>query len=161
MPAVQHNIASADVHKVVKLLINNLVNIKDETGEFLLKLEDGRVIDTKGWNDWEWTHGIGLYGIWQYYELTEDPECLKIIEDWFKDRFAAGGTTKNINTMAVFLTLACVYEKTGNGTYVAWLDAWAEWAMYDLERTDYGGMQHVTYGFIPFLLLFLPPPFLN
>jgi hypothetical protein len=29
------------------------VNIKDETGEFLLTLEDGRVIDTKGWNDWE------------------------------------------------------------------------------------------------------------
>lgn len=144
MPAVQHNVASADVHKIIKLLINNLVNITDETGEFLLKLDDGRVIDTKGWNDWEWTHGIGLYGIWQYYELTQDPECLRIIENWFRDRFAAGGTTKNINTMAVFLTLACVYEKTGNRTYVPWLDSWAEWAMYDLERTDYGGMQHVT-----------------
>lgn len=145
MPAVQHNVAHTDVHKAIKLLINNLVNIKDESGEFLLKLEDGRVIDTKGWIDWEWTHGVGLYGIWQYYELTDDPECLKIMEDWFRDRFAAGGTTKNINTMAVFLTLAYLYERTGNQTYVAWLDSWAEWAMYDLERTDYGGMQHVTY----------------
>lgn len=45
--------------KHIKNLINCLVNIKDETGEFLLTLEDGRVIDTKGWNDWEWTHGIG------------------------------------------------------------------------------------------------------
>lgn len=34
-------------------LIDCLVNIKDETGEFLMTLEDGRVIDTKGWNDWE------------------------------------------------------------------------------------------------------------
>ena len=37
-------------------LINCMVNIKDETGEFLLHLEDGRVIDTKGWNDWEVSH---------------------------------------------------------------------------------------------------------
>lgn len=148
-----HAVPSAAVHKAIKQLIHNLVHITDTTGEFLLKLDDGRVIDTKGWNDWEWTHGVGLYGIWQYYELTEDPECLKIIEDWFRDRFAAGGTTKNINTMAVFLTLACVYEKTGNGTYLPWLDAWAEWAMYDLERTDYGGMQHVTY--VSLLIIFV------
>ena len=46
-------------------LIDNLVNIKDDSGEFLLKLSDGRVIDTKGWNDWEWTHGVGLYGLYR------------------------------------------------------------------------------------------------
>ena len=44
-------------------ITDNLVNIEDKTGEFLLRLDDGRVIDTKGWAGWEWTHGIGLYGI--------------------------------------------------------------------------------------------------
>ena len=39
--------------KTIRSLINCLVNIKDETGQFLLTLEDGRIIDTKGWNDWE------------------------------------------------------------------------------------------------------------
>jgi len=47
--------------------------------------------------------------------------------------------------MAVFLTLACVYEKTRNPTYLPWLDTWAEWAYYDLARTKRGGMQHHTY----------------
>jgi unsaturated rhamnogalacturonyl hydrolase len=37
----------------IKKLIDCLVNITDETGEFLLRLDDGRIIDTKGWNDWE------------------------------------------------------------------------------------------------------------
>lgn len=147
MPLKAHGIESAEVHKAVKLLINNLVNITDTTGEFLLRLADGRVVDTKGWNDWEWTHGIGLYGLWQYYELTGDADTLAIIEAWFAGRFAEGGTTKNINTMAVFLTLAYVYEKTGNATYLPWLDAWAEWAYHDLARTKYGGMQHVTYNY--------------
>ena len=145
MPAEIHGISARDVHAKIRLLIDGLVNIKDKTGEFLLRLPDGRVIDTKGWNDWEWTHGVGLYGIWQYYQLAGDADSLRIIEDWFRDRFAAGGTTKNINTMAVFLTLAHVYEHTGNQTYLPWLDAWGEWAYHDLERTRFGGMQHVTY----------------
>lgn len=129
----------------IKLLITNLVNITDKTGEFLLRLPDGRIIDTKSWQGWEWTHGIGLYGIWKYYEMTGDPSLLQIIEEWFAARFAEGGTSKNINTMAAFLTLAHVYEKNGNVTYLPWLDAWGEWAMHDLQRTSYGGMQHVTY----------------
>ncbi|KAK9776406.1 putative Glycosyl hydrolase [Seiridium cardinale] len=145
MPAELHGIKASDVHAKIQLLIDGLVNIKDNSGEFLMTLADGRVIDTKGWNDWEWTHGIGLNGLWAYYNLTGDEKYLKIIEDWFANRFAAGGTTKNINTMAVFLTLAYVYEKTGNQTYLPWLDSWAEWAMHDLERTKYGGMQHITY----------------
>ncbi|KAL1978386.1 hypothetical protein VTN31DRAFT_1245 [Thermomyces dupontii] len=137
--------AANDVHNAIQRLIDNLINIKDETGKFLLHLPDGRIIDTKSWNGWEWTHGIGLYGIWKYYEITGESRYLQIIEDWFAARFAESGTTKNINTMAVFLTLAYVYEKTGNPTYLPWLDTWAEWAMHELPRTRYGGMQHVTY----------------
>jgi unsaturated rhamnogalacturonyl hydrolase len=145
MPTHVYGVASEDVHKQIKQLIHELVNIKDTTGEFLMTLADGRIIDTKGWNDWEWTHGIGLYGIWKYYELTGDAECLAIIEKWFQDRFREGHKGKNINTMAVFLTLAYVYEKTGNATYLPWLDSWAEWAYHDLPRTRHGGMQHITY----------------
>ncbi|KAL3425855.1 glycosyl hydrolase family [Phlyctema vagabunda] len=145
MPLTVHGIESSKVHESIRLLIDKLVNIKDTTGEFLLRLPDGRVIDTKGWNDWEWTHGVGLYGIWQYYSLTGDESLLAIIESWFKNRFDAGGTTKNINTMAAFLTLAYVYEKTKNPVYLPWLDVWAEWAYHDLNRTKYGGMQHDTF----------------
>lgn len=47
--------------------------------------------------------------------------------------------------MSPFLTLAYVYEKYQDQTYLPWLESWAEWAMYDLERTDSGGMQHITY----------------
>jgi unsaturated rhamnogalacturonyl hydrolase len=42
-----------EIVSVIDLLISALVNIKDESGEYLLKLPDGRVIDTKGWDGWE------------------------------------------------------------------------------------------------------------
>jgi unsaturated rhamnogalacturonyl hydrolase len=135
----------SDVQKQIELLINNLVHIKDDTGQFLLQLDDGRIVDTKGWiSGWEWTHGIGLYGLWQYYEGTGEQAALTHIQHWFDTQLPLG-TTKNINTMSPFLALAFMYEKTRNQAYLPWLDSWAEWAMYDLERTQYGGMQHVTY----------------
>lgn len=139
-----HGLQAADIKPKIELLIDNLVSIEDKTGEFLLRLPDGRVIDTKGWNDWEWTHGIGLYGLWQYHILDGSPKALQVIEDWFRGQLATS-TTKNINTMAVFTTLAYLYEKTGEQTYLPWLDSWAEWAMHELPRTTFGGMQHMTY----------------
>ncbi|KAI6708308.1 glycosyl Hydrolase Family 88 [Diplocarpon mali] len=145
MPTTYADVTSASVHDAIARLTHNLVNITDTTGQFLMTLPDGRIIDTKGWNDWEWTHGVGLYGLYKYYALTGSAATLQLVEDWFANRFAAGGTSKNINTMAPLLTLAYVYEDTGNKTYLPWLDCWAEWAMYDLERTEYGGMQHITY----------------
>ncbi|KAF2741460.1 glycosyl hydrolase-like protein family 88 [Polyplosphaeria fusca] len=140
-----HGLKSDQIHSAINLLTNNLINIKDTTGEFLLKLEDGRIIDTKGWDGWEWTHGIGLYGLYHYYTLTGSQSTKQIMESWFEKQLAKG-TTKNINTMAPFLTLAYLYENTGNRTYLPWLDTWAEWVMHGLPRTKYGGFQHETYN---------------
>jgi unsaturated rhamnogalacturonyl hydrolase len=44
-----------------------------------------------------------------------------------------------VNTMAAFLTLAYLYEITGEKSYLSYLDSWAEWAMNDLPRTTEGG----------------------
>lgn len=144
VPLRVHGYTAAELHKQIHLLINNLVAIKDDSGKFLMRLDDGRVIDTKGWNGWEWTHGIGLYGLWQYHSLTNLQTPFDIINDWFAGRLSEG-TTKNINTMAALLTMAHVYERYQNYSFLPWLDSWADWAMHDLARTPCGGMQHTTY----------------
>jgi unsaturated rhamnogalacturonyl hydrolase len=148
LAALVHDISRQEVTDTIDRLIDNLVNIKDETGEFLLHLEDGRIIDTKGWGGWEWTHGIGLFGMWRYYEQTGDQAALKIIKDWFEDRFAEGTPTKNINTMAPFITLAYLYEHEPDPRYLPYLDTWAEWLMAPdgLPKTEEGGFQHIVYN---------------
>ena len=144
MPPHVEGLTAARIHEQINLLIHNLVNIKDDTGEFLQKLPDGRTIDTKGWNGWDWTHGIGLYGLYQYHRLVPSASTMAIIKSWFDARLAEG-TTKNINTMAVMLTLAYLYEDTHEEQYRSYIEQWAEWAMFDLARTKYRGFQHVTY----------------
>ncbi|WP_310534143.1 glycoside hydrolase family 88 protein [Novosphingobium sp.] len=130
-------------------LIDNLVNITDETGEFLLHLEDGRVIDTKGWAGWEWTHGVGLFGMWRYYEQSRDEKALSVIRQWFADRFAEGETTKNINTVSPFLTLAYLHEMAPDASNLPRFDEWMEWLMAPvggLPKTEDGGFQHIVYN---------------
>ena len=148
MAALAHDISRQQVTGTIDRLIDNLVNIKDETGEFLLRLEDGRVIDTKGWAGWEWTHGVGLFGMWRYYEQTGDAKALGIIKQWFADRFAEGQTTKNINTVAPFITLAYLHEREPDPANIPYLDEWAEWLMAPdgLPKTEEGGFQHIVYN---------------
>ncbi|WP_111640653.1 beta-galactosidase BglB [Marinimicrobium alkaliphilum] len=141
-----HGIERSDVQQTIDKLIDNLVNIKDTSGEFLLRLDDGRVIDTKGWNDWEWTHGIGLYGLLKLWDITGDEKPLQVMQDWFKDRFAAGTPTKNVNTVSPFLTLAYLAERLDERSYLPYLDVWAEWIMRDMPRTEENGLQHIVFN---------------
>ncbi|WP_431296742.1 glycoside hydrolase family 88/105 protein [Rahnella sp. PAMC 25559] len=142
----EHFISRNELKALIHNVTNNLVNIEDKTGEFLLRLDDGRVIDTKGWAGWEWTHGIGLYGIYQYYQQTGDEKMRAVIDDWFTARLAEGTPTKNVNTMSPFLTLAYRYEETGNAAWRPYLERWAEWVMHEMPRTDKGAMQHIVYN---------------
>lgn len=141
-----HFISRSEVCSLIDRLTHNLINIKDETGAFLLRLEDGRVIDTKGWAGWEWTHGIGLYGLLKYWQLTGNQAAMDIIRNWFRDRLAEGTPTKNINTVAPFLTLAHLHEISPDPTWVPLLDTWAEWVMHEMPKTDKGGLQHIVYN---------------
>lgn len=141
-------ISSASIVATINRLMDNLVSIKDDTGEFLLQLDDGRIIDTKGWAGWEWTHGVGLFGIWRYFEHTGDEKALRIMQEWFEARFAEGETTKNINTVSPFLTLAFLHERDPDVRNLPYFDSWAEWLMAPdgLPKTEEGGFQHIVYN---------------
>lgn len=91
---------------------------------------------------WDWTQGVGLFTLWQYYKLSGNTATKTRIEKWFDDRFAEGLPEKNINTMCPMLTLACLYEETCNEKYLPYLHEWANYALNGLTRTTEGGLQH-------------------
>ena len=143
-----YKLGKEEIHSKIHMLIENLCNIHDDKGRFLQHLPDGRIVDTKSWDTdtWEWTHGIGLYGIWNYFMLTRDPAVKDRVISWFDRRLASGvQVDKNINTMSPMLTLAYVYEENGDEKYLPILEEWAEWVMSSANRTEGGGLQHDTY----------------
>lgn len=134
------------LNEKIKLLIDNLIHLSDPTGEFSIKVADGSIIDNKSFDYWEWTSGIGLYGMMKYYQLTRDPQVLARIEKWYDDHLNGKPVEKNINTMVQMLTLADLFEETNNKFYLPYLQQWGEWLYYELPRTERGGFQHVTFG---------------
>ncbi|WWC60048.1 uncharacterized protein I303_102611 [Kwoniella dejecticola CBS 10117] len=158
-----YEVKEENVDELVARITKALVELEDKAGIHKYTIADGRVIDSTSWNFWEWQQAIGLYGLFNYYNLksTENPSSpeaartLKIIKEWYTARAAEGGTTKNINSMAVLLTLASLmeveYQRGGifsaeeKKLYEGWIDEWAEWAFHDCPRTEQGIHQHITF----------------
>ena len=91
---------------------------------------------------WDWTHGIGLYGLLKCYQFDGNERYLDEIQDWFEDRILLGLPEKNVNTVAPLLTMAFLQEIRPDDRYVKIMQNWAEWIMHDMERTEEGGIQH-------------------
>lgn len=129
----------------IEQLADNLSNIKDDSGEFLLDF-DGFIVDDKSWHVWNWPQGVGLYGLYAYYKLTKSQSAYTILNEWFDGRLLEGSPPKNVNTMAPLLTMAFLFEEEKKTEYLPFLEQWADWVMYDMPRTDEDGLQHMTYG---------------
>ncbi|CAG7651228.1 Unsaturated rhamnogalacturonyl hydrolase YesR [Paenibacillus solanacearum] len=98
---------------------------------------------------WEWPQGVGLYGMYQYYEETKDADTLQFLQDWFDARIREGLPEKNVNTCSPLLTLISLCELTGNEQYIRICDEWSRWIMDakdGLIRTGDGAFQHMITG---------------
>jgi len=93
---------------------------------------------------WEWTQGVGLYGIWKLFETTKESKYLKIVEKYFLTCFDIGLPAKNINTVAPMLTLAKYANYSNEEKYKNVCEEWANYILNNMKRTKFGGLQHQT-----------------
>ncbi|MBL7599100.1 glycoside hydrolase family 88 protein, partial [Escherichia coli] len=89
---------------------------------------EGRRYDIKSWHHWDWTQGVGLYGLARMYERSRDPGVRAHVEHWFRNRFDEPAVTKTINTMAPMLALAHLAGWSADDSWHPLLAEWAEWA---------------------------------
>ncbi|WP_010494846.1 glycoside hydrolase family 88/105 protein [Paenibacillus elgii] len=135
MPVTEQTLLDAisRVSKAMKSMKNEGLNEKYPIG----------LIDM---NLWEWPQGVGLYGMYQYFEETKDPEALRFLLGWYDDRLREGLPEKNVNTCAPLLTLVKLCELTGRQDYIRVCDEWSRWVMDGLIRTGDGAFQHMITG---------------
>ena len=94
---------------------------------------------------WEWTQGVGLFGLWKLFEKTKDEKYLSMLTSYYDQRIAFGLPGKNVNTMAPILALSYLAEYTGSKKYMEVADEWTRWLFEGgLTRTPEGGFQHRT-----------------
>ena len=94
---------------------------------------------------WEWTQGVGLFGLWKLFEKTNDKKYLDMLTSYYDERIKQGLPGKNVNTMAPILTLEYLGEYLKREDYLDIAREWTAW-LYNggLPRTPEGGFQHRT-----------------
>lgn len=121
----------------IKLVSEQMKNIRND------KLEEKCKIGIIDINNWEWAQGVGIYGMYRYYEETEDASVLEWITNWIDRNLEKGLPERNINTTAPLYTVAHTGERLNSKCYMELCKDWADWIMNDLPKTKYNGFQHV------------------
>ncbi|MBC8062144.1 MAG: glycoside hydrolase family 88 protein [Clostridiaceae bacterium] len=122
-----------EIKELLESVFNCMISAKEDNSNNHMDFEQ-----------WEWPVGVGLYGLYKYYKLTDEKKYLDFIIDWYDRHIEAGLPPKNVNSVAPLLTLAHVYEITKNNKYLEVCNEWAQWIMKEMPRTEEDGLQHIT-----------------
>ena len=113
---------------------------------FLKNMKDRNLAgdDIRLYQHWEWTQGVGLYGLWKLFARTKDEKYLDILTRFYDSQLQLGFPSLNVNTVTPFLTMSFVGEYLGEEKYLAPCRDAARWIMDRFPRTQEGGFQHMT-----------------
>ena len=118
----------------------------EEDDIFLKNMESHNLAgdDITKYRFWEWTQGVGLFGLWKLF-CHEKKECyLDTLKKYYDRQIEIGFPALNINTAAPYLTMSFLAEYTGEEKYMEPCVAAAREIMDSIPRTREGGFQHMT-----------------
>lgn len=144
---MENNTNALVIKEKLSRLIEAFCPILYEDDEIFLENMKGRNLagdDIRLYQHWEWTQGVGLYGLWKLFDRTKDEKYLDILVKFFDQQLAIGFPALNVNTMAPFLTMSYVGEYLQSERYLAPCRQTAAWVMDHFPRTREGGFQHMT-----------------
>lgn len=110
----------------------------------MLANANGEAGDHLTMDNWEWPTGVALYGIWKVYKKTGDSEYIEFLKQWYDKKLSEALPHRDVNTVAPVLALSCLYEETGDPKLKDVMLDWGGWVMSTMERTEFGGLQHMT-----------------
>ncbi|MDE7326690.1 MAG: glycoside hydrolase family 88 protein [Lachnospiraceae bacterium] len=124
---------------------------EDET--FLKNMQDHNLAgdDIEKYRYWEWTQGVGLFGLWKLFcheregaHLQHAEKYLSILRDYYDRQLLIGFPALNVNTAAPYLAMSFLAEYTGEEKYMEPCRKAAKEIMETFPRTTEGGFQHKT-----------------
>ena len=137
----------AVVEDKLALLVDAFSPILYEDDEGFLENMKARNLagdDIRRYRHWEWTQGVGLYGLWRLFSGTGEKRYLDILVTYFENQMKVGFPSLNVNTVTPYLTMSYVGEFLHSERYLGPCRESAKWIMENFPRTFEGGFQHMT-----------------
>jgi len=91
---------------------------------------------------WEWTPGVGMFGIIKAYEATGEQRYSSFIENWAIEN-AEKIKFGSVNWVIPANVLQSSYLLTGEDNYLEACRKMAHWCLHEALRTSNGGYAHV------------------
>lgn len=135
------------VRKKLDALVKAFQSVLYEEDETFMKNMETKCLakdDVRKYMFWEWTQGVGLFGLWKYFDYTKEQKYLDMLVKFYTQRIQEGLPAKNINTVAPLLGLSYLYEYTKEEKYGEVCEEWAQWLLHEAPRTKERGLQHLT-----------------
>ncbi len=92
----------------------------------------------------DWFQGVGLYGFYKLYKLTNQKKYLNILIDYYEKQISYGLPPITVNSTAPLLTLTFLNQELKNPKYDEIILDWADRLYNDLPRAINGAFNHVT-----------------
>jgi len=136
----------------VETKLQSLINafkviLYEDDVQFMQNMREKKKIseeELKKYAHWEWTQGVGLFGIWKLFSVTGNQEYMDILTKYYDNQLAVGFPQLNVNTAAPYLAMSFLAEYLNYERYMEPCRQAAEWIMIHMPRTQEGGIQHKT-----------------
>lgn len=141
------NYKAEDLNVFIEKYLNSFTKVLYEKDDHFLEGMKTRNLahdDIRRYMFWEWTQGVGLFGIWKMYQESRDKRFLDIMTQYYERQYEIGFPAKNVNTTTPLLAMSFFGEDQKNIKYLDTCADWAEWIYTSFPRTEAGGFQHVT-----------------
>lgn len=135
------------IEKTLQILSQSFQKILyEDDDKFMDGMKDKNLAgdDIRKYQHWEWTQGVGLYGMWMLYSETGDESYKQILDKYYASSFETGLPSRNINTTAPMLALSFLAECEQDDDKMAVCREWAECVMEQYPRSEENGMIHRT-----------------
>jgi unsaturated rhamnogalacturonyl hydrolase len=136
-----------EIDRKIDLLSSAFKGILYETDDkFLENMKEHNLAgdDINRYKFWEWTQGVGLFGLWKLYGNRGKEEYLDILKEYYDRQLEVGFPALNVNTVTPYLAMSYLAEYTGEKKYMEPCVAAAHEIMEHFPRTEEGGFQHKT-----------------
>lgn len=135
------------VNAKIEKMADAFSRILYETDDAFLKNMESHNLagdDIARYRYWEWTQGVGLFGLWKLFCYEKNEKYLDILKKYYDRQIDMGFPALNVNTAAPYLTMSFLAEYTGEEKYLRPCVDAAEEIMERFPRTEEGGFQHRT-----------------
>lgn len=140
-------ITKVQIEKTLQILSQSFQKILyEDDDKFMNGMKDKNLAgdDIRKYQHWEWTQGVGLYGMWMLYKETGDESYKQILDKYYEKSFETGLPSRNINTTAPMLALSFLAECEKDNDKMAVCREWATCVMNQYPRSEENGMIHRT-----------------